>query len=421
MATLNPTVTAQLSRGIGRLTNLTFTHGTGTTVHTTCGRSLLDFTTGIGVLNTGHSHPRVIAAAKAQLDRIVHAQVNIGYHEKMLELTEVLAPSLPGGLDTLFYSTTGAEAVENAVKVARCYTGKHAVVVFRGGYHGRTFGTMAMTTSSRIYRQKFGPLLPGIHVTPFPYEYHGITTQMALDELEQLFKDTLHEEDVAAFLIEPVLGEGGYVPAPPDFLQKIRQFAHSKKALMICDEVQTGFGRTGSLFASSSPYYGDVRPDILTMAKGIASGFPLSAVAMRREISEACEPGMLGGTYAGNALSCSAAVETQHVLREERLVENSEKMGVRLRDNLGAIKNSAFTKGLIGDIRGLGLMVGMEFAPDAVSGIKNKFCQEAVKEGLLVLGCSTFEVVRFVPPLNVTEGEVDAACEKVEAALKKIL
>eukprot|EP00804_Cyclotella_cryptica_P012691 CCRYP_016283-RB/>CCRYP_016283-RB protein AED:0.07 eAED:0.07 QI:279/1/1/1/0.66/0.57/7/1364/421 len=421
MATLNPTVASQLSRGIGRLTNLTFTHGTGTTINTTCGRSLLDFTTGIGVLNTGHSHPRIVAAAKAQLDRIVHAQVNIGYHEKMLELTEVLAPTLPSGLDTLFYSTTGAEAVENAVKIARCYTGKHAVVVFRGGYHGRTFGTMAMTTSSRIYRQKFGPLLPGIHVTPFPYEYHGITTQMALDELEQLFKDTLHEEDVAAFLIEPVLGEGGYVLAPPDFLQKIRQFAHSKKALLICDEVQTGFGRTGSLFASSSTYYGDVRPDILTMAKGIASGFPLSAVAMRREISEACEPGMLGGTYAGNALSCAAAVETQHVLREEGLVENSEKMGIRLRENLRAIQNSAFTKGLIGDVRGLGLMVGMEFAPDAVSGIKNKFCQEAVNEGLLVLGCSTYEVVRFVPPLNVSEEEVDAACEKVVAALKKIL
>lgn len=244
---------------------------------------------------------------------------------------------------------------------------------------------------------------------------------MALNELQQLFKDTLHEDDVAAILIEPVLGEGGYVPAPSDFLCKVREFAHSKNALLIVDEVQTGFGRTGSLFASSSSYYGEVRPDILTMAKGIASGFPLSAVAMRSDISEACEPGMLGGTYAGNALSCAAAVETQHVLREEGLVENSDKMGVRLRDHLNSIQNAEYSKGLIGDVRGLGLMVGMEFTPDAESGIKNKFCQEAVKEGLLVLGCSTYEVVRFVPPLNVTGEEIDQACEKVETVLKRIL
>lgn len=217
------------------------------------------------------------------------------------------------------------------------------------------------------------------------------------------------------------LSIGGYVPAPADFLQKVRDFAHSKNALLICDEVQTGFGRTGSLFASSSKHYGEVSPDILTMAKGIASGFPLSAVAMRREISESCEPGMLGGTYAGNALSCAAAVETQHVLREEGLIENSERMGVRLKENLRCIQNAEYSIGLIGDVRGLGLMVGMEFTPDAENGIKNKFCQHAVKEGLLVLGCSTYEVVRFVPPLNVTAEEIDQACEKVEAVLKQIL
>jgi len=243
---------------------------------------------------------------------------------------------------------------------------------------------------------------------------------MAMQELEQLFKDTLHEDDVAAFLIEPVLGEGGYVPAPPDFLQRVQKFAHSKNALMICDEVQTGFGRTGSLFACSSPTYGEVCPDILTMAKGIASGFPLSAVAMRREIGNSCDPGMLGGTYAGNALSCAAAVETQHVIKEEGLIENSEKMGVRLRENLSSFQNTEYAKSMIGDVRGLGLMVGMEFNPDIESGIKNKFCQEAVKEGLLVLGCSTYEVVRFVPPLNVSENEIDQACEKVETVLKRI-
>ena len=245
---------------------------------------------------------------------------------------------------------------------------------------------------------------------------------MAMNELDQLFKDTLHEDDVAAFVIEPVLGEGGYVPAPPEFLKKVREFANSKNALMICDEVQTGFGRTGSLFACDSEYYGhDVQPDILTMAKGIASGFPLSGVATRREIADKCDPGMLGGTYAGNALSCAAAVETQHVIREENLIENAAKMGERLRDNLRNIQASDVSKGMIGDIRGLGLMVGMEFTKDAEPGIKNKLSQECVKEGLLLLGCSTYEVVRFVPSLNITQEDIDIGSEKFENALRRVL
>lgn len=411
-----------IARGVGRLADLVFTSGKGSYVQTSCGKTLLDFTTGIGVVNTGHSHPRVVAAAKEQLDKIVHSQVNIGYHDKMLELTESLLPNLPRGLDRVFYGTTGAEAVENAVKMARAFTGKHAIVVFRGGYHGRTMGTMAMTTSSRIYRQKFGPLIPGVHVTPFPYEYHGITSEMAMAELEQLFKDTLHEDDVAAFVIEPVLGEGGYVPAPRDFLKKVREFANSKNALMICDEVQTGFGRTGSLFACDSEYYGhDVEPDLLTMAKGIASGFPLSGVATYPEIADACDPGMLGGTYAGNALSCAAAVATQKVIHEEGLIENSAKMGERLRDNLRSIQQSEVSKGLIGDVRGLGLMTGVEFTKEAEAGVKTKISQECVNEGLLVLGCSTYEVVRFVPPLSITAEDIDIGCDKFETALKSVV
>ena len=412
---------SNIARGIGRLTDdLVFTSGKGSYVNTACGQTLLDFTTGIGVVNTGHSHPRVVAAAKEQLDRIVHSQVNIGYHDKMLELTECLLPHLPKGLDTVFYGTTGAEAVENAVKMARAYTGKHAIVVFRGGYHGRTMGTMAMTTSSRIYRQKFGPLIPGVHVAPFPYEHHGVSSDDAMEELEQLFKDTLHEDDVAAFVVEPVLGEGCYVPAPPDFLKRVREFANAKGALMICDEVQTGFGRTGSLFSCDSDYYGDVQPDILTMAKGIASGFPLSGVATRREIADACDPGMLGGTYAGNVLSCAAAVATQKVIHEEKLVDNSAKMGERLRGNLRTIQKNPVSAGLIGDVRGLGLMTGIEFTKEA-SGIKGKVSQECLKEGLLLLGCSTYEVLRFVPPLNITEDDIDMGCEKFQSALRNVL
>lgn len=268
-------------------------------------------------------------------------------------------------------------------------------------------------------------LFPGIHVTPFPYEHHGITTDMAMAELEQLFKDTLHEDDCAAFLIEPVLGEGGYVPAPPDFLGRVQEFANSKRALLICDEVQTGFGRTGSFFACDSERYADergrVQPDILTMAKGIASGFPLSAVATWREVADACDPGMLGGTYAANALSCAAAVATQRVIRDEGLVENSNLMGERLRENLRNIQGNISSRGLIGDVRGLGLMTAVEFTRDAEPGIKTKLSKECIEDDLLILGCSTYEVIRFVPPLNITEEDIDTACERFEKALKRVI
>lgn len=415
-----PSAKSQIARGVGRMSDLIFTSGKGSYVYTSCGIRLLDFTTGIGVVNCGHSHPRIVEAAKKQCDKIVHSQVNLAHHEPMLELTDTLLPSLPRGLDTIFYATTGAESVENAMKMAKACTGKHAVVVFRGGYHGRTFKTMAMTTSSRIYRQKFGALVPGIHVTPFPYEYHGVSSDDAMKSLEQLFKDTLHEEDVAAIIIEPVLGEGGYVPAPPDFLRRVREFANKRDILFVCDEVQTGFGRTGSLFACDSDWYGhDVEPDILCMAKGIANGFPLSAVATRREIADVLDPGMLGGTYAGNAVACAAAVETQKVLVEEKLFENSVIQGRRLRDNLAQIQSG--TGGLIGDIRGLGCMVGVEFVEDAPAGIKQQVSQACLNNGLLIMGCSTFEVMRFVPPLNVTGEEIDIGTELFEKSIKEVL
>eukprot|EP00565_Helicotheca_tamesis_P002047 CAMPEP_0185730796 /NCGR_PEP_ID=MMETSP1171-20130828/11036_1 /TAXON_ID=374046 /ORGANISM="Helicotheca tamensis, Strain CCMP826" /LENGTH=419 /DNA_ID=CAMNT_0028399927 /DNA_START=32 /DNA_END=1291 /DNA_ORIENTATION=+ len=408
---------ASITRGVGRMADLIVTRGQGSYVETSCGKRLLDFTTGIGVTNCGHSHPRIVEATQKQCSEIVHAQVNIAYHDKMLELTDLLIPSLPKGLDTIFYGTTGAEAVENALKMARAYTGKHATVVFRGGYHGRTFGTMSMTTSSRIYRQKFGPLLSGIHVAPFPYEYHGVTSDDAMDALEHLFKEVLHEEDVAAIVLEPVLGEGGYVPAPPDFLKRVKEFASKKDILFICDEVQTGFGRTGSLFACDSDRYGhDVMPDILTMAKGIASGFPISAVATRREISDAVEPGMLGGTYSGNAVACASAIATQKVIADENLVENSAKKGKKMMENLRQIQSQ--TNGLIGDVRGIGCMVGVEFTDSAPTGIKPLLSQHCLDNGMLLLGCSTFDVMRFIPPLNVSDEDIDKGCEIFEKSVK---
>ncbi len=383
--------------------------GRGAWVTTVDGEKLLDFTSGIGVVNTGHCHPKVVEAAQAQCGEIVHGQVNIAYHDKMLELTETLLPIVPTGLDTLFYASTGAEAVENAIKVARAATKKQGVVVFKGSYHGRSIGTMSMTTSSRIYRQKFGPFMPGVYVVPFPYELHGVNSDMAMAEMEELFLRQCHEDDVAAVIIEPVLGEGGYVPTPPDFLRRVQTFCKERDILFICDEVQTGFGRTGSLFACDSARNGHVVPDILTMAKGIASGFPLSAIATRKEIADHCEPGMLGGTYAGNAVACAAAVATQKVIQEEGLVENSAAMGKVLMKNLESLKASR--PDIIRDVRGLGLMVGVEFTEKVPASAKKDLSNALLENGMLLLGTSIYPVMRFIPPLTVNKEEIDLASE----------
>lgn len=407
-----------IARGVGRMCTETMVSGKGSWVTMASGKKCLDFTTGIGVVNTGHCHPRVVSAAQDQMGKLIHGQVNIAYHDKMLELTDTLLPIIPKGLDTLFYCSTGAESVENAIKMSRVFTKKQGVIVFSGGYHGRTMGTMAMTTSSRIYRQKFGPLMPGVLVTPFPDPFFNIDSDKAMRELEHLFQTQCHEDDIACIVMEPVLGEGGYVPAPDDFIKRVQDFAKSKNILFVSDEVQTGFGRTGSLFACDSKRHGHITPDILTMAKGIASGFPLAGVATRKEIAEACEPGMLGGTYAGNAVACAAAVETQKVIQEEKLVENSANKGLRLRNNLLHLKNiySEYIK----DIRGVGCMVGIEFTEKAPAGTKAKMSAACLDHGMLALGCSSREVMRFIPPLIISDEEVDIGTEIFEKAVKDV-
>lgn len=322
-----------IARGVSRVTDYVLTRGQGSWVETACGRRLLDFTCGIGVVNTGHCHPRVVAAAQEQCSKFIHAQTVVGYHEPMLTLVEELTPSMPHpSLDSFFFCTTGAEAVENAVKLARSATRRQNVVVFQGGYHGRTALTMGMTTSSTIYGMGFGPFPPGIKVAPFPYELHGVSTPYCLEQLELLLKQQTTPEEVAAMVIEPVLGEGGYVPAPPAFLSGVRELCTRHGILLILDEVQTGFGRTGKLFAAE--HHAGAPPDILIMAKGLASGFPLAGLASRRALTETQTPGSMGGTYGGNAVACAAAVATQRVIREEGLVENAATQGARLQTTL---------------------------------------------------------------------------------------
>eukprot|EP00729_Bicosta_minor_P001589 gene1589-16485_t len=348
-------LTSKLFKGVGRLSTEVLNKGQGAWVTAASGTKFLDFTSGIGVTNTGHCHPHVVKAIQDQAATMLHAQCGVALHDKMLTLADRLVPLLPEGLDRVFFATTGAEAVENSIKLARQATGKPNVIVFKGSYHGRSLGTMPLTTSKSVYRSKFGPFMGGIFVAPFAWSEAGVP--YALEELRQLLKQQTTPDETCAVLIEPVLGEGGYVPAPPGFLQGIRDICDENDILFISDEVQTGFGRTGKLFATDGHY--GVTPDILIMAKGLASGVPISAIASTTELTERQPPGSMGGTYAGNILACASALATIDVMEQEQLPKNAATLGDHLQRKLNVIKDSG--KYPIKDVRGLGLMVGLEF------------------------------------------------------------
>lgn len=387
-------------------------HALAASIWDTGGQRWLDFTSGIAVVNTGHCHPRVVAAIREQAGEILHAQVNIMGSKPILQLSERLIPLLPGGLDQVMFSNSGAEAVEGAVKLARSYTRRPAVIAFRGAFHGRTAGTMALTSSRLRVRQGFEPLPAAVYMAPYPYAFQSPWrddperyVDHCLGEFSKLFDTLVHPRDVAAVIVEPVLGEGGYVPAPPSFLAAVRRITKEHGILLIVDEVQTGFGRTGKLFASE--HYG-LEPDIMTMAKGMASGLPMSAVAARREVFDVWEPGQHGGTFGGNPVCAAAAVATLDVIREEGLLENATIRGAQLQEGLRAIRSSCPS---LGDVRGLGLMVAAEFVqgdgtPDGA--LVKKIVSEAQARRLLLLTAGTYDqVIRFAPPLVVTEEEIE--------------
>jgi 4-aminobutyrate aminotransferase len=392
----------------------------GVYLYTTDGRRYLDFTTGIGVTNTGHCHPRVVAAIQEQAARLIHGQANIVIHEPMIRLTEELSQILPPTLDTYFFSNSGAEAVEGAVKLARASTGKTNIIVFQGSFHGRTHATMAMTTSKTIYRAGFQPLVPGIFVAPYPYAYYygwdeESTVEFSIRELKRLLKSQTAPEETAAIVVEPVLGEGGYVVPPKTFLPGLRQICDQHGILLIVDEVQSGFGRTGRWFAMD---HSGVIPDIVIMAKGMASGMPLSGLAASRELMEKWTPGSHGGTYGGNAVACAAAIATIQVMREEGLIQNAAEMGQVLKAGLGQLQEE-FPE--IGDVRGLGLMVATEFSrpdgqtwPERASGV----AQAAYRSGLMLLTCGTDgNVIRWIPPLIVDQAQIQEALDIFAEAL----
>ena len=412
-----------ISPVLPRLTDMIAVRGEGAYLYDERGNAYLDFTSGIGVTNTGHCHPRVVEAIREQAGNLIHGQANIVYHEPMLQLASELRCILPEKLDGFFFSNSGAEAVEGAIKLARAATGRTNIIVFQGSFHGRTIGTMSLTTSKTIYRAGYQPLMSGVFVAPYPYSYRygwdeEETSQWCLKELEFLLLSQTAPDETAAFLIEPILGEGGYVVPPISFMKGLRKIADQHGILLILDEIQSGFGRTGKWFGFE---HFDIQPEILTIAKGLAAGMPISSVISSLDIMKKWKPGSHGGTYGGNAISSSAAIATIQVIRDEKLLDNAKERGAQLQKGL---RNLQEKHSVIGDIRGVGLMIGIEFRTEnhkpsqKIAKAFQKKCQE---NELLLLTCGPWEnTVRLIPPLIITSEQVQFVLGVFQNVLEKI-
>jgi 4-aminobutyrate aminotransferase len=417
----------QLSPRITPATTVITSQGQGVWLEGNDGRRYLDFTSGIGVTSTGHCHPRVVEAIQAQAGRVIHSHYNAMQHQPMHELTDRLAEKMPDGLDTLFYSTAGTEAVESAMRMARQYTGKPRMIAMQGGYHGRTVGAASLTTSGTVFQAGLQPLMSGVSFAPFPHAYRygyrygwdeKATTEFALRELDHLLATQSATNDTAAIIVEPVLGEGGYVPATEGFLEGLRERCDAHDILLILDEVQSGIGRTGKFWGHQ---HHDVHPDMVVTAKGLASGVPLSAVAASFEVMDGAWAGSQGGTYGGNALACAAALATLDVVEEEGLTENAAARGEQLSARLRQLQQEHPS---IGDVRGRGLMVALETsqengepAPEVAQAVQ----KAAERKGLLLLLCGPYKnVIRFIPGLVVNEDEIEQAADIVAECFSEV-
>ncbi|MFJ5695739.1 aspartate aminotransferase family protein [Arthrobacter sp. NPDC093125] len=412
---------ATLSPILKQATPVIVDHALGSWIYATDGKKYLDFTTGIGVTSTGHCHPDVVAAAREQVGKIVHAQYTTVMHKPLLELTEKLGEYLPVGLDSVFYATSGSEAVEASIRLARMATGRPNIISFHGGFHGRTVGAASLTTAGTKFRSGFSPLMGGVHIAPFPHAYRygwdeETAVAFALKELDQLLASISSPADTAGFIIEPVLGDGGYIPTPVGFLQGLRERADKHGIVLIVDEVQAGVGRTGKFWGHD---WAGITPDVVITAKGLASGFPISAIAASTELMGKAWPGSQGGTYGGNAVAAAAGVATLGVIEREHLVTNALVRGDELRAGLESLKGDFAS---IGDVRGRGLMQSVEFTaadgtPDAAAALSVQ--QAAIKEELLLLTCGPHgNVVRIIPALNVSSDEIQAGLARFTQALK---
>lgn len=409
-------------RGLVTAHPLVIDRAQGSEVWDVDGTRYLDFVGGIGVLNIGHNHPKVVAAVQTQLQKISHACFQVVAYKPYIDLVQRLC-ELVGGQEAykaaLF--TSGAEAVENAVKIARAHTNRPAVIAFRGGFHGRTLLGTTLTGMSQPYKQNFGPFAPEVFHTPYPNAYRGFSSEMALQALNELLATQVAPDRVAAIIIEPVQGDGGFLSAPPEFLQALRALTEQHGIVLILDEIQTGFGRTGKWFGFQ---HAGIQPDLVTVAKSLAGGLPISGVVGRAHIMDAPLPGGLGGTYGGNALACAAALAVIETYEQDQLLERGEVLGERLRQGLLRLQ-ARYPR--IGDVRGTGFMLAIELikddearSPDAE--LTQQLIDQARVGGLLVIKCGVYRnVLRFLAPLVTEESQIDEALTILEAALLRVL
>lgn len=409
---------AATPRGVGVLTDFFAARAENAHVWDIEGRKFIDFAAGIAVLNTGHRHPKLVAAVKDQLDAFTHTCYQVVPYEGYVKLAETLNEIVPinGPKKTAFFST-GAEAVENAIKVARAATGRSGVIAFSGAFHGRTMMGMALTGKVNPYKLNFGPMPADVYHAPFPNPLHGASSATAIRCLHELFKSDIDPKRVAAIILEPVQGEGGFYIAPKDFMVALRKICDEHGILLIADEIQTGFARTGKTFAME--HY-DVKADLMTMAKSLAGGFPLSALTGRADLMDAPAPGGLGGTYAGSPLAVAAALAVIDVIKDEKLNERAEKLGAALQAKLNSLKPAVPQ---IADVRGLGFMVAVEFnkagtnEPDA--DFAKKVQVEAMKRGLILLTCGVYSnVIRFLAPITIDDATFAEALDILDIAMK---
>ncbi|MEZ2223357.1 4-aminobutyrate--2-oxoglutarate transaminase [Rhizobium sp. RCC_161_2] len=382
----------------------------GAYIWDTEGHRYLDFVGGIGVLNVGHNHPRVVAAVEEQLKRVTHAAFQVAAYEPYIKLAERLNKLVgKGAAYKSVFLTTGAEAVENAVKIARGYTNRPGIISFRGGFHGRTLLGVTLTGFGQPYKQNFGPFAGEVFHTAYPDAYRGVTTEGAIAALEEVFATEIAADRVAAIIIEPVQGDGGFLAAPVEFLQQLRAITERHGIVLIADEIQTGFGRTGTMFGFE---HSGIQPDLVTVAKSLAGGFPISGVLGKAEIMDAPTPGGLGGTYGGNAIACAAALAVLDAFEQDGLLERSKALGNKLN---AALEELQSTHDFIGVVRGRGFMQAIEFVTDSASKRPDperaqRVVERAREGGLLVIKCGVYRnIVRFLAPIVLSDTDLDEA------------
>ncbi|MCS6836537.1 MAG: 4-aminobutyrate--2-oxoglutarate transaminase [Anaerolineae bacterium] len=411
-----------IPRGLATAHPIVLARGQGARVWDVEDKEYIDFIGGIGVLNVGHNHPRVVAAVVRQAQQLMHTCFQVAMYEPYIHLARALNRAMPGGVQAksvLF--TSGAEATENAIKIARAYTGRPGVIAFSHSFHGRTLLGMSLTGKANPYKQNFGPFAPEVYRAPYPYEYWGWTTEKALEGLRELFETQVSPDRVAAIIIEPVLGEGGFVPAPIDFLRALRQLCDQHGIVFIDDEIQSGFGRTGKLYAIE---HSGVTPDLVTFAKSVGGGLPISGVTGKVAIMDAPQPGGLGGTFGGNVLACAAALAVFDIFEREDLLARGQALGQTLRDAFEAWQRRYPQ---IGDVRGLGPMLGLEFVSDRQTRqpaphLVSQIVERARERGLLLLKAGMYgSVIRVLVPLVASDDDIDQALDVFAAALADVL